>query len=538
MKTGIKRGSLGARILLAGLMFFGEGNLTQRRKGAKTQVFLICFLKEKIFSRPAFRAFAALFFLGAQLAPTIVLANPTDGQVVAGGATIDQAGSSLTVNQSTDKVIINWQDFSIGAGELTKFIQPSATSAALNRVVGDNLSSIYGTLQANGQVYLINPNGIVVGASGVINTGGFVASTHDVANEEFLNGSSLNFSGSSTAAITNLGSISANGGNIFLIANTLKNEGSLQASGIAGIGAGQDVLLTEGIEKILVRPNLGASGQVENKGLIEAAQVELKAAAGNVYALAIKNQGTVRATGSTEVNGRIFLTAENSSIINEGTVQVSGGTVSVITESLVNTGSVSVVAPEDAGTIDIKAGQVAQLGKLDAGSTAGKGGTVSIEVEKSYFDTISSEIKTDGATEGGKIEVLSDEINSQLYVSGKWSATASEGQGGEIKASAENTYMMGARLDVSGQIGGGRLLVGGDWQGGGDFAESQNTVINPTAVLKADALENGDGGTVVVWSEGGTNFFGGISAKGGTAGGDGGQVEVSGLGGGKLPWAG
>jgi filamentous hemagglutinin family protein len=113
----------------------------------------------------------------ATAAPTSVWANPTGGNVVAGSPAITSAGKSLTINQSTNRAIVNWQGFSIGAGETTRINLPSSVSAILNRVTGANPSLIAGSLSSNGQVYLINPNGIVVGPNGRINTGGFVAST-------------------------------------------------------------------------------------------------------------------------------------------------------------------------------------------------------------------------------------------------------------------------------------------------------------------------------------------------------------------------
>src|SRR5438445_1206963 len=105
-------------------------------------------------------------------------ANPMGESVVAGNATFNRATpGSLIVNQTSTRAIINWSDFSIGSGELTKFIQPSTTAAVLNRVVGGNLSQLYGTLQGNGQVYVIHPSGILVGPQDQINTPGFLAST-------------------------------------------------------------------------------------------------------------------------------------------------------------------------------------------------------------------------------------------------------------------------------------------------------------------------------------------------------------------------
>src|SRR5688500_18043959 len=142
-----------------------------------------------------------------------VRGNPLGGTVVPGSGAASFSGSAgtLTINQSTPKVIINWQDFSIGAGEVTRFVQPSASAAALNRVTTGNPSEIYGTLEGNGSVYLINPNGILVGRSGQINVGSFLGSTLDLgadeqsANASFLSGAGLRLSGNSTAAVRTIG---------------------------------------------------------------------------------------------------------------------------------------------------------------------------------------------------------------------------------------------------------------------------------------------------------------------------------------------
>src|SRR6185369_7788804 len=105
--------------------------------------------------------------------------------------------------------------FSILAGESTRFIQPGAHSAVLNRVLGGDPTSIYGRMDANGRVYVINPNGILVGSGGVINTRAFVGSTLDVKNSSFLSGAGMHFSGDSSASVRNEGTINALGGDIF-----------------------------------------------------------------------------------------------------------------------------------------------------------------------------------------------------------------------------------------------------------------------------------------------------------------------------------
>src|SRR2546423_3828664 len=110
--------------------------------------------------------------------PSVTLANPVGGTVVGGSATITGQGTPLTtINQQSHNAIINWRGFSIGAGEITHFNQPSATATILNRVVSGNPTEIFGTLQGNGRIFVINPNGILVGRSGGVDTHGFHACT-------------------------------------------------------------------------------------------------------------------------------------------------------------------------------------------------------------------------------------------------------------------------------------------------------------------------------------------------------------------------
>jgi len=283
---------------------------------------------------------AMLFLVHAGL-----MANPSGGSVAAGSASIaGQGTSTVTINQLSNTAIINWQTFSIGAGELTKFVQPTSTSAVLNRVLGGQTSLIDGTLSANGQVYLINGNGIVVGPGGVVSSNAFTASTRDIADTDFLAGN-LHFTGNSSAGVQNLGRISALGGNVVLIGQTVDNEGKITApGGTVGLVAGNDVLLAQKNadgSTITVSPTSvtsGAAGKVgvHNGGTIASASAELKAANGNIYALAVQNEGTIRATTVQKQGGRIWLTSDSGAVSNSGTLDASattaggkGGTVAL-----------------------------------------------------------------------------------------------------------------------------------------------------------------------------------------------------------------
>ena len=134
-------------------------------------------------------------------------ANPMGAQVVAGGAQIENAGSVVNITQTTDRAVINWQGFSIAGHEVTNFIQPNASSAVLNRVTSGEASQIMGALNANGQVYLINPAGVMIGNGAVVNVGSFVATTANVGDESFMQGGAMNFVGATDAAIRNEGTI-------------------------------------------------------------------------------------------------------------------------------------------------------------------------------------------------------------------------------------------------------------------------------------------------------------------------------------------
>ena len=355
-----------------------------------------------------------LFLLG----PTaLVMGNPSGGAVVAGSATIGSAGLTLTINQSSHNAIINWQQFSIAGDQTTKFVVPNSSSATLNRVVGGNPSAIYGTLQSNGIVYLVNPSGIVVGPSGRIDTSSFLASTLDISNQQFLAGGNLSFAGSSDASIDNEGVINASIGSVYLIANQVKNGGTLSAAqGNVGLAAGSDILFQQaGNQHLFVVATPAGTTRaigVTNAGTIRAAAAELRAAGGNAYALAINNSGAIAATGYKKINGQVYLTAEGGSISNSGQISAhtagsKGGTIVVNGSGVSSSGTVlnsgllnasATAAGAQGGSITIKnsggttvntaSGQI-----LATGGAGGKGGTI---------ETSGASLQIDGTVSAGK----------------------------------------------------------------------------------------------------------------------------------------
>src|SRR5579862_2063688 len=169
--------------------------------------------------------------LGA-MAPMLALANPSGGSVTAGQATITSPGANgLVVKQTSQSAIINWQQFNIGKGQYVQFLQPSSSAVVLNRVTGGSASSILGSLTGNGQVFLVNPNGVFFGRSATLDVQGFLASTLNISDGNFLSGNyAFDQQGTAGAEIINQGKLrSHNGGYIILAGDYAENDGLITA---------------------------------------------------------------------------------------------------------------------------------------------------------------------------------------------------------------------------------------------------------------------------------------------------------------------
>lgn len=263
--------------------------------------------------------------LAWSMLPQISLAQPNLDYVVSGSATAIQTGSELTINQTSDQAILNWRSFDIAAGERVNFVQPNADSVALNRVQGINPSAIFGQLDANGQVFLVNPNGIYFAPGAQVNVGGLVASTLNISDADFLN-RNYHFAGGSSAAIRNDGSIkAAEGGYVAFVGNTVSNQGSIAAhGGSAALGAGGSVQLTMADNHLLSFEVDGSAYQAlaDNGGLIQAdgGKVFLSSQAkDSLFSTVVNNTGIIRAQTVANQEGSIVLLGGAS-----GTAQVAG----------------------------------------------------------------------------------------------------------------------------------------------------------------------------------------------------------------------
>lgn len=270
------------------------------------------------------------FFRGSLLLSSENL--PQNGTIVSGTALVAKDAKSLTITQSSDKLVTNWQSFNIGQNYAVNFIQPSTDSVALNRITGSGASIISGSLNSNGQVFLINPEGIIFSKTAQVNVGGLVASTQDITNSNFLNNHFL-FEGISQNSIINSGEISAKDkGHIFLLAAKIVNEGLLNSNqGNINIRAGSKFYIDFGDQLKLQVENELLETLIENNGAIITADGNIyltSQAASQIKSSVINNTGIIEAKSlTTDQNGDIILFAHDGETNVSGTIKSENGFV-------------------------------------------------------------------------------------------------------------------------------------------------------------------------------------------------------------------
>ncbi|HTZ80825.1 MAG TPA: filamentous hemagglutinin N-terminal domain-containing protein, partial [Stellaceae bacterium] len=298
-------------------------------------------------------------------------------QVSAGQASMtNPSATSTIINQTSNKAILNWQSFSIAAGNSVQFKQPSAGAIALNRVLGANVSNINGSLSANGQVWLVNPSGIFFGAGAQVNVGGLLATTADIQDSDFMAGNyKFGIPGNPNASVINQGHIQvASGGAAILAGARVSNEGLIEADlGTVVLGGGKtfavdfsgDKLLsfqvTAPVDQTPTNPDgTPVSALVSNSGTLSAngGTVLLTArAAKNVIDNVINTSGIIEAKTASMVNGEIVLDGGDTGAVTvSGSLDASGknagetgGTIKVLGDQVALTSTASLDASGDAG---------------------------------------------------------------------------------------------------------------------------------------------------------------------------------------------
>ncbi|EFU5051269.1 filamentous hemagglutinin N-terminal domain-containing protein [Salmonella enterica] len=342
---------------------------------------------------------ALLTGLIAGLLPAMVLAAdlPTGGQIVGGQGSISTSGNQMTIHQQTHNMATNWHSFDVGKSSTVQFVQPDSSSVALNRVTGAGGSQIMGTLKANGQVFILNPNGVLFGKDARVNVAGLVASTKNINTADFMKGQyTLSGEGQPGAQVVNQGSLTtAKGGYIVLAGERVSNSGVIATpSGKTVLAAGKTVTL-----------------QLDNGGLTSVS------VNGSVVNALVENRGLISAT-----SGQVYLTAKgqdmllNTVVNNSGTVEAKG---------LASRGGEIVLSGGDSGV-------VSQSGQLLADSQTGPGGKITLEGQNIHLAGGSLTSAT-GKTGGGEV-----------YVGGGW-----QGKDSRIRHAARVVMDKTATADVS-----------------------------------------------------------------------------------------
>ncbi len=400
----------------------------------------------------------------AALAATPAMATPKGGKVTGGKATISQSGSTTTVKQSSKKAALTWKSLDVGTAESLVFQQPGTDAIALNRVLSDLPTKVLGNLTANGNVWIVNPNGIAFGPKSVVNVGGLLATTTDIPDADFFSDdfafSSLTGSEAEYSKITAEGTIYAGKGGVVLVAPVIENSGLITT-------AGGDVTLAtaqafrvdfDGDGLLSFTVEAGAEGvlQLTESSSISAAggAVYLSAGAADTVTESVVNVGgMVESTHVEQRGGEIILsgglgsevivTAELSAIGAEGQ---KGGSIDVFgdTVKLASGASLDVSGPAGGGSIRV------------GGDYQGKGDAPTAETTWVTADAmLNADATVDG--DGGRIIVWADDTT--IYEGALTARGAGSGDGGFAEISGKQNLGFAGTVDLSAPFGENGLLL-------------------------------------------------------------------------------
>lgn len=495
---------------------------------------------------------------------TAISALPQNLSVSHGEAHLNLKSSTDLQIEVGEKAILQWESFSLEPGEKLHFLQPSPTAAVLNEITGEEPSYLLGTLSASGQVYLINPQGIIFGKECVIDTSSFLASTFPVDHPAFLEGAPLIFTGESNAEILHLGNVRAREGDVIFLARKIVHQGSIEApKGNTILAAGYEVMVKpKGDSLIHIRPRLEKfqkKAEILSEGTIQALKVQIQTE-DSAYSLAIHKKpdaldlvwqeeelylkssqievkGEIQAEKISLRGDEIFLQEkakliaqkqgveiEANFLFNQaGKIHVEKGNIEVKTlkeeGKFYQLGEIYLLAAEES-KIKYQADSLYHAGKTGIDQEEGRG-SIFIEA-RSYIDTKDSWITVNGKKAGSI--VIEGGPKGSLFSSGTLQAIGEIG--GEILLQAGKIQLAGACIDTRGSFEGGKIFLGAK-----TVSESLCSYLfcNWATQLRADAQQEGKGGGIFLFSSGFLNNAAEISAKGGEKGGEGGLVELSAL---------
>lgn len=479
-----------------------------------------------------FRAPTVIALACSALASAAVLAAPAGGTVTAGSANISQTGATTTITQNTNKLAIDWSKFSIQAGETVNFLQPGAGSIALNRVTGRESSAILGNLNANGTVFILNPNGVLFGSSAQVNVGGLVASTLGLSDADFLAGRYA-LSGASTASVVNQGTLMVPpGGKVALIATAVSNGGTINAPQGSVLMAGASAVtltLVDGSPLGYTISRGAASTLAANGGLIQADGGHVVLTAKGLDALSeavVNSSGVVRARTVANKQGTIELIGDPDS----GATAVSGQLDASAPEVGGIGGAVKVLGAKvgvfDGARVDVSGmagGGTALIGGNSRGAGPEQDASAAYVASGAAIDA--DAVRTGG---GGKIVVWGTD-SANVHGSLSANGGVAGGNGGSIETSGHVLDTDGIAVSVAAGTTGG---TGGLWlldpynvtistgtQTGGTFSSNVWTPSANGSVVNVSSIQSilNSGGNVTITTIGAGTQEGNVAINGSIA---------------------
>ena len=404
---------------------------------------------------------------------------PTGSAVVNGTAGIVTNGSGMTITNSPN-AILDWKTFSIGTQNSVRFEQQNAASQVLNRVVGNDPSTILGSLSSNGGVWLVNPHGVLFGPNARIDVGGLVASTLGISNDDFMGGR-FRFEGTNAPGgqLLNQGHISTTfGGRVWLMGDSVRNEGLIKTpGGNIVLAAGRSIeLVDSGMPNVTVRVTAP-----ENEALNLGSLIASSGGSIDVHGGIVNQQGIVRADSvGTDAAGRVVIKAQGD---------VKLGDASKTSASSTGTGTAGTLLVESASGSTLVSGQAA------ATSAEGKGGRIHL-LGKNVGLVEQATVDASGATGGGEILVGGDYLGSNPKVPNahasfvgegatlRANATAS-GDGGRVIVWSNDATRVYGTIEAKGAAG----------EGKGGFVETSGGYLDARPKRVDVGSESGQGGT-------------------------------------------
>ena len=395
-------------------------------------------------------------------------ANPTGAAAIVGSANLATQGNKLTVTTQNGVGLqhsaINWQSFSIPAGNTTHFQQPSAASTVINRVVTNVPSQLFGTLSSNGHLVLVNQAGIAVGAGALVDTAGFTASALRMSDADALAGR-LRFGDAtvSTAGVSVQGRILARSGDAVLIAPNIDTgkDALIQApNGSTLLAAGQQLEITgRGLEGISFQVQ-APTDQALNLGMLSGNAV-------GIFAGTLKHSGQIRADAVTVEGGKVVLKASRQlGVVGQVSAQAMnqrGGTIQATApEVLVQASAVlDASGATGGGTIrigEISADSVNVAGRLDASApVSGNGGF--IETSAVNLKVAESAVVTTQAANGKTGTWLIDPLDFTISEGGAPQSASGIGASTLSTALADNNVSIATTGYAGDGLGNGDIFV-------------------------------------------------------------------------------